>query len=147
LGKTTIRVTEHDRGAPRIDRHPSVDQADGMETEVLFAAVAVSDLGRAVGWYRRFFGREPDVAPNDDERMWRVADGGWLYVVRDAARSGHSVVTIAVGDLAHAVAELASREVVEAPIQAIGTAGRKAILVDPEGNEIALIEVFAPPAT
>lgn len=41
--------------------------------------------------------------------MWRVADGGWLYVIEDADRAGHSLVTITLTDLAAAAASALGR--------------------------------------
>ncbi len=109
--------------------------------EVLFAGVRVRDLHAAAGWYGRLFGRVADIVPNETEVMWRVADGGWLYVVQDTDRAGMSLVTIAVTDLHGAVTELAAREITMGGIEPVGDAGRKATSEDPDGNTIALIEV------
>ncbi len=126
-----------------IDTDRSVGQAEGVETEVLFAAVPVADLAAAIPWYEGLFGRAADLVANDDEVLWRVADGGWLTVVRDAPRAGHAVVTISVGDLERSVVGLATRGISTGPIEVVGEAGLKAFMNDPDGNQIALIEVFA----
>ena len=73
--------------------------------------------------------------------MWRISDGGWLYVIHDAARAGKSLVTIAVTDLDSEVVELANREIIFGSIEPVGDAARKATIDDPEGNSIALIQV------
>lgn len=112
-----------------------------MQTTVLFAGVRVHALGPAVEWYERLFGRAADIVPNDDEVMWRVADGGWLYVLQAATHVGPALVTIAVADLDAAVAEVTARGVDVGAIEAVGTAARKATASDPEGNTVALIEV------
>jgi predicted enzyme related to lactoylglutathione lyase len=112
-----------------------------VQTQVLFASVPVAELATAVEWYSLLFGRAPDIEPNEHEVMWRVADGGWLYVIRDAERSGGGVVTIAVDDLDVSLTELADRTLVAGPVEVIGDAGRKATLVDPAGNSVALIQV------
>jgi glyoxylase I family protein len=109
--------------------------------DALFAAVAVTDLDAAVAWYGRLFGRPPDVLVHEHEVMWRVADGGWLYVLVDAERAGHGLVTLAVSDLDGAVAALATRGVTAGPVEDVGDAGRKAQLVDPCGNSVSLIHV------
>jgi hypothetical protein len=110
------------------------------EVEVLFAAVPVADLG-AVAWYTRLLGRPADIVPNDDEVMWRLADAAWLYVVRDARRAGHALVTLCVADLDLAVAGIAARGITGGPVEIIGDAGRKATFTDDEGNAISFIEV------
>lgn len=107
--------------------------------EVLFAGMPVAQ--HAVDWYARFFGRKADIVANDHEVMWRVADTGWLYVLEDADRAGRSVVTISVTDLDVAVRDLVARGVTAGPIENVGDAGRKAKMIDPDGNEVALIQV------
>ena len=112
--------------------------------DVLFAGVPVSDLEPAIAWYAKLLGRAADIVPHDDEVMWQCSPAGWLYVVRDPGRAGHAIVTAAVADLDHAVAEINARGVVGSPIERVGDAARKARFTDPDGNEISLIEVNAP---
>ena len=112
-----------------------------MTMEVLFAGVRVRNLQTAVDWFGRLFDRPPDIVPNEQEAMWRVAEGGWLYLLEDAERAGRSLVTISVDDLDAVVAELASRELVVGPIEPVGDAGRKAKTQDPDGNCVDLIQV------
>jgi predicted enzyme related to lactoylglutathione lyase len=111
---------------------------------VLFAGVATADLEAAVGWYELLLGRPPEVLVNDDEVMWRICDGGWLYVVRDPQRAGHALVALAVPDLDEAIAQIEQRGLSRPPVETIPDAARKARFLDPEGNTVALIEVAAP---
>jgi hypothetical protein len=112
-----------------------------VQIEVMFASVPVADLNGAVEWYSRLWGRPPDVPINDDEVMWRVVDAGWLYVIRDPARAGTAVITMAVADLEASLAELTDRGIDVGPIETVRTAGRKTRVVDPDGNTIALAEI------
>ena len=73
---------------------PTTGQAGAMTMEVLFASVPVADLQTALEWYGRVFARPADIVPNEHEVMWRVAGSGWLYVIEDRARAGHTVVAI-----------------------------------------------------
>ena len=114
-----------------------------MEIDVLFARVPVSDFKAAKAWYERFFARVADVVAHDEEMMWRVIDGGWLYIVRDAERAGKGVVAMAVPDIEAAVAALAERGIAAAPPTPEGEAGRKSRVYDPDGNSVELIEVAA----
>ena len=113
------------------------------DVEVLFAAVMVADLDRAVAWYARLFGRPADIVPNDNEVMWRLADAAWLYVLRDEKRAGHALVTLCVADLDRAVADIAARGITGGPVEIIGDAGRKVTFTDAEGNTVSFIEVAA----
>ena len=54
---------------------------------MVFAGIPVEELEPALDWYERSSG-PPDLVPNESERMWRLTDGGWVYVVADAERAG-----------------------------------------------------------
>ena len=112
--------------------------------EVLFASVPVSDLQAAMPWYEQLFGRAADIVPNENEVMWCVAGNGWLYVVHAPERAGRTVVAISVSDLGQFVADLAARGISAGPIQPVGEAGRKANVVDSDGNVLSWIEVSGP---
>ena len=107
----------------------------------VFAGIATADISAARVWYERLFGRPPDLLPNDREACWQAAGAGWVYVVEDPARAGKGVVTLLVDDLDGVVAGLAERGVPAGPIAPDGTAGRKAVLTDPEGTTIAFAQV------
>lgn len=109
--------------------------------DVLFAGLLVGRFDTAVDWYTQLFDRAPDVVAHDREVMWRVTDGGWLYVLEDAERAGRGVVSISVSDLDFLVRELAARGISSEGIEPVGDAGRKARTFDPDGNEVALIQV------
>lgn len=112
-----------------------------MRVDVAFTGIAVSELSTARAFYGRLFGRGPDIVASDEEVMWRLADAAWLYVVVDRARSGQSLVTMAVEDLDAALAELEVRSVTPEQVEEMD-AGRKATVRDPDGNTIAIVQVF-----
>jgi hypothetical protein len=114
---------------------------DRVAVDVLFAGVPVADFAAAVAWYGRLWGRPPDVLVHDTEVMWCLADAAWLYVVEDAHRAGHALVTVAVPDLDRTMVQIGDRGVTGPPVEAVGDAGRKASITDPEGNVIAFIDV------
>ena len=111
---------------------------------MLFAGLPVADFPAASAWYERVFGRPADVVAHDEEVLWQVTTGGWLYIVRDPARAGTGSAAMAVPDLEVALAELAARDVTAGPVEPQGSAGRKAVARDPDGNALALIEVNGP---
>lgn len=119
----------------------SVRNCEGVSTEVLFASVPVADLQVAMEWYGCLFGRPPDIVPNSNEVMWRVAGNGWLYVIKDPERAGQTHVTISVTDLDQFIAELGRHGINAGPIESVGDAGRKANTVDADGNVISFIQV------
>ncbi len=112
-----------------------------MSIDVRFAGIAVADFDAALAWYDRLLGRAADIVVKDDEVMWRIADGAWLYVVGDPRHAGHALVTLAVADLDEAVAQIERRGLPSPPIETIAGAGRKASVTDLEGNTITFIQV------
>jgi predicted enzyme related to lactoylglutathione lyase len=114
-----------------------------MAIEVLFTGIAVNDFTVARAWYERFFGRPADVVAHEEEVMWQVTERGWLYILRDVERAGKGIVAIAVSDIEEASSALGAREIPIGPIEREGNAGWKAIVNDPDGNSIAMIEVSA----
>jgi catechol 2,3-dioxygenase-like lactoylglutathione lyase family enzyme len=104
---------------------------------VLFAGVAVTDHDAAVAWYERVLGRPPDMRPHATESAWRVADGGWAYVVADPARAGRGLLTLIVDDLDGVLAERG----LEPDAWETIAAGRKAIFYDPDGNSVTFAQV------
>lgn len=112
-----------------------------MAATVLFAAVATADYARGLDWYVRFFGREPDLVPHATEAAWQVAEAGWIYLVADAERAGKATVTLIVDDLEGRLAQLAARGLAPERVEAVGPSGRKATVLDPEGNRLALAQV------
>lgn len=106
-------------------------------TEV-FAGIAVADYGSARTWYERFFGRPPDLVPNDNEAAWQLTGGGWIYVVGETARAGGSLVTLLVDDIRERVAELEANGLSPGPIETLGGAALRAVVTDPDGNTIAV---------
>ncbi|MBV9485836.1 MAG: VOC family protein [Frankiaceae bacterium] len=112
-----------------------------MAADVLFVGVAVTDFDEAVNWYERVLGKPADVvAVPDQEVMWQVTDGAWLYAVVDPERSGHSLVAIAVDDLDRQLADLASQSIEADQVEDVG-GGRKATFTDPAGNSVAFLQV------
>jgi catechol 2,3-dioxygenase-like lactoylglutathione lyase family enzyme len=113
----------------------------GVKIEVAFTGIAVSDLTRGRDFFERLLGSPPDVLVNENEVMWQIADAAWLYVVVDPPRAGHALAAVSVPDLDAALEELASRGIEPCVIEQPGPAARKATVLDPDGNSVALIEV------
>jgi predicted enzyme related to lactoylglutathione lyase len=107
-----------------------------LATNVLFAGIAVADLDTAVDWYERLFGGPPDMTPNEIERVWKLTDESWIYVVTDPERAGNALVTVMVDDLDERLAGMGKRGIEVGEIEQINEKTRKAEIVDPEGNRI-----------
>jgi hypothetical protein len=101
----------------------------------LFAAIPVADFADGRAWWERFFGREPDLLPNDHEAAWRVTTDGWIYVIGDAERAGKALVTLILDDLDAWIARLSLDA---AALETMPGGIRVLEVTDPEGNMIQL---------
>lgn len=52
----------------------------------LIAGVPVSELGAAIDWYTRLFGRPPDLRAGE-EILWDIDEHATLFIEPDAARA------------------------------------------------------------
>ena len=108
-----------------------------MTINRLLAQMTVSDLDRAVEWYARVFGREPDARPMDGLVEWHLGDAFGIQVWLDPERAGHSAMVLDESDLEGRAAALdAAGLPFEGPREV--TASRIVQLVDPDGNQIVI---------
>jgi catechol 2,3-dioxygenase-like lactoylglutathione lyase family enzyme len=101
----------------------------------LFAGIRVGDFAAARRWYERLLG-EPSFLPHATEAVWTIADERSVYIVEDADRAGHGVVTIFVDDLDAVVAEIAARGLEPDERLTYSNGVRTTLYRDPDGNEI-----------
>jgi len=111
-----------------------------MEVEVAFTGIAITDLAAGRDFFERLLGRPADVEVASDEVMWRLSESAWLYIVLDVARAGQSLVALSVADLNATLAELEGRDIRPDRTEEVG-GGRKATVLDPDGNTVAIISV------
>jgi hypothetical protein len=111
-----------------------------MDVEVGFTGVAITDLAAGRDFFERLLGRPADIEVTADEVMWRLTESAWLYIVVDAARAGRGLVALSVADLDASLAELEGRDIRAHRMEEVG-GGRKATMLDPDGNTVAIISV------
>ena len=111
-----------------------------MNVTYVFAALIVRDRDAAAAWYERLLGRPPSFLPNDEEAVWQLAETGAVYILADTSRAGQSLVGLVVDDLDQTLAMLAKHGITPREIEHV-PGGRKAVIIDPDGNEIGLIHV------
>jgi catechol 2,3-dioxygenase-like lactoylglutathione lyase family enzyme len=109
--------------------------------DVLFAGIPVAELEPAIEWYERFLGAPPDMAPNDEERTWRLTDDGWVYVVEDIERAGNGLTTLIVDDLDERIGRLKERGIEPGEVEQVNEGTRAVQVRDPDGNRIQLADV------
>ena len=105
-------------------------------TNVL-AGIAVEDLGDALDFYERLFGRIPDARPMSEVAEWKLPGGGWVQVVTDADRAGAGLLTLVVDDLAEELGRLGLHGLMPVA-KSMGDFFKTAKFRDPDGNQIVL---------
>jgi glyoxalase/bleomycin resistance protein/dioxygenase superfamily protein len=103
----------------------------------LFAGIPVTDYPRGVAWMERLLGRPADFVAHETECVWDVAEHRSVYVVQYAEHAGHAMVLLFLSDLERFLAEVAERGLEPDRIEVYGEV-RKAVFLDPDGNEIGL---------
>ena len=111
-----------------------------MEVEVGFTGVAITDLAAGRDFFERLLGRPADREVTADEVMWRLPESAWLSIVVDAPRAGRGLVALSVADLDATLGELEGRDIRPVRREEVG-GGRKATILDPDGNTVAIIAV------
>lgn len=109
-----------------------------MDIQGIFGVVCVMDQQRAVDWYSKLFGREPDDRPMDGLVQWRFGAAG-LQLWTDEPKAGNSEATLVVSEMAKERARLDEAGLDLDPDQQ-GDFGVVAQISDPDGNRLTLAE-------
>ena len=104
----------------------------------LFSRLAVSDLPRAVAWGDSLFGDVEAFAPNDVEHVWTLGPHVHVYVELLPEHAGHCSATLFVDGYEEFLAAAARRGLEPARREVYGKGVRKALLRDPDGNEVGI---------
>ena len=116
-----------------------------MGITYVFAGLVVANRNQAAAWYERLLGRPPDFLPNDAEAVWQLAATASVYLLADAERAGRGVMALVVDDLDASLAGIAGRGIAAGAIEEVPGAGRKAVITDPDGNAVSIVEILATP--
>ncbi|MDO9378527.1 MAG: VOC family protein [Nocardioidaceae bacterium] len=109
-----------------------------LSVSAVLAALPSSDLGRSEAFYTALLGKPVDDRPMPVLAQWRWGDFV-LQVVEDAGRAGGGLLTLLVPDMAAAVAGIRDRRL-PASFDAGTVVAQVAVLTDPDGNQITLVE-------
>ncbi|WP_286928448.1 MULTISPECIES: VOC family protein [Aeromicrobium] len=106
----------------------------------MIAGVPVSDLDASLDWYRRFFGREPDLRAGD-EILWDIEEHATLFIEPAPERAGAGRVTFGVSGLDDLLERLAAAGIGHGEIETYGNGVRHVMVPDPDGNALAFAEM------
>ena len=113
-----------------------------MSVDNVLASVAVKDLAAAEAWYTKLLGHA-GTKPMAEVIEWTLPNGGGLQVYALAERAGQGSFTLAVRDIADEIAKLNAMGV-DTSDQTSSPRVKIVMIVDPDGNHIALAEALDP---
>ena len=113
-----------------------------MSIENALASVAVKDLAAAEAWYTKLIGRTGSK-PMPEVIEWTLPNGGGLQVYALAERAGQGSFTLAVRNISDEIAKLKAMGV-DTSDQTSSPRVKTVMIVDPDGNHIALAEALDP---
>jgi hypothetical protein len=102
----------------------------------LFAGIPVNDYAAALARYERLLGSPPSFVASATEAVWELAEHRWVFIKQRPEHAVHAMHTVLVDDLDTLVAEIAKRGLEPAKRETYSNGARKAIYLDPDGNEI-----------
>jgi predicted enzyme related to lactoylglutathione lyase len=114
-----------------------------MHISYVFAGAMVSNRDEAAAWYERLLGRSPDFLPNEAEAVWQIAETASVYLLADPARAGQGVMALVVEDMGLTLRAIEARGIETGQIEEIPGAGRKCVIIDPDGNAVSILEINA----
>lgn len=109
-----------------------------MPIDNVLASVAVKDLAEAQSWYEEFLGQS-GVKPMAEVVEWKLPGGGGLQVYALPERAGQCSCTIVVRDIEVEIKKLDAMGV-DTSNQTSSDRVRTVMIVDPDGNHLALAE-------
>jgi predicted enzyme related to lactoylglutathione lyase len=109
-----------------------------MPIDNVFASVAVTDLTVAEPWYEALLG-QTGSKPMAEVIEWKLPGGGGLQVYALAERAGQCSCTLVVHDIDAEIRKLAGMGV-DTTQRSESDRVRTVMVVDPDGNHIALAE-------
>ena len=112
-----------------------------MTMRAVLAVVPVAEIDKAVQWYEGFFGRAADTRPMDSLAEWHLSELGVVQVFEDPGRAGRTTVNLTVDDLDSSLSTLSGQGIASSDAQVVsGGRQRLAVVQDPDGNQLGLIE-------
>ncbi|CAM3817819.1 VOC family protein [Tsukamurella ocularis] len=104
----------------------------------LFARLAVTDLPRAIAWGEKLFGDVESFAPNDVEHVWTLGEHVHVYAELLPQHAGHCAVTLFVDGFETFLQAASERGLHPHEVETYENGVRKAIFLDPDGNEVGI---------
>lgn len=107
--------------------------------DLTLAHAKVTDIDGSERWYRSVFGSPPDERPMAGLIEWRFGRSHGVQVFEDPAGAGASTVVVGLTDFDAVINRLGRDGHEHGDVQS-GGGGRLVTLIDPDGNQVVLLD-------
>ncbi len=102
----------------------------------LFAGLPVKKYDEALNWYEKLLGCPPTFVAGETEAVWQLQEHRSLFIEKHEAKAGGALHSIFIDQFDLFVSEAAKRGIEPSRREEYSNGVRKAIYIDPDGNEI-----------
>ena len=106
----------------------------------VISVIPVKNFETALAWYKRLFGRDPDVVPMEGIAEWQLVENAWIQVGTDPDRAGTTTVVIGVSDIEEQRKSCLDANLLVSEIEEYPEIIKMAEVTDPEGNKISFVQ-------
>lgn len=105
----------------------------------LYTVVPVNDRAKALEWFAAFFGRAADEFMGE-EALWEISETAWVVIDEQPERAGNAALTLGTDELDEILTRLADHDIEHQPVETYENGVRHVVVLDPDGNSLALAE-------
>ena len=106
----------------------------------VIAIIPVKNFDEAFDWYKRLFGRAPDVVPMEGIAEWQLVENAWIQVSTDPDRAGTATVVVGVNDVEEQRKTCSDANLSVGKIEEYPEIIKMTEIIDPEGNKISFVQ-------
>jgi predicted enzyme related to lactoylglutathione lyase len=106
----------------------------------VISVIPVKDFEKAFEWYKKLFGRDPDIVPMEGIAEWQLVENAWIQVSIDPERAGNTTVVVGVNDVEAQCKIYSEANFLVGEIVEYSELIKMAEIIDPEGNKISFVQ-------
>lgn len=106
----------------------------------VISVIPVNDFEKALSFYIKLFGRDPDIVPMEGIAEWQLIENAWIQVSINPERAGTATVVVGVNEIEAQCEECISATLSIGDIVEYPGIIKMAEINDPEGNTIAFVQ-------
>ncbi|UDL03435.1 VOC family protein [Marinobacter sp. CA1] len=113
-------------------------QANNINSVI--SVIPVKNFEESLNWYKKLFGRDPDVVPMEGIAEWQVVESAWIQVSIDPENAGSTTVVLGVNDVEAQCKTCSEANVPVGDVVEYPGVIKMAEAVDPDGNKISFVQ-------